>query len=439
MTSGRPKMREYFAILLLIGIIGHIAYYVVRDGPGHLRSTFAPALGVRIPYPVNSVCHVVAPVVLFGAAWVGTVPAYIVAVLVFTAWLMCQPHRLSNHLALSWMALTSLVFAASEPATAMRWLLAILYLSAAAIKANREFLSAEVSAAKFMLRRYAARMSFAAPEPVVRVAPWAAVLSETGIGVLLLAPGGLWPAFVLAAAVHLAFGMLGNFHFSLLVLAPWALALSADGRLDGVVIAGTVAAVIAGGLCGRFLTSAEVFSHRRAGRWVNATLGAAYGAVCVGITGTAHPSTPVVHVAALAPIVLGGLNFGLLLVGVKSEWAFSMFSNTRPFWTGRIAGVPVLWRETYFHVILPSDVIASIETPAHLRSKISDRTSVFSAPMAAELRRLAPERIVLRRARLDKDRMVFVPDEPGVADLPKRGIFRHPPILPRDLSLPYYG
>ncbi len=432
-------MRECFATITLLGMAGHIAYYVVRDGTAHLRSTFAPALGVRIPYPLNHICHVIAPVVAFSAMWVGTTPAYLGAVLVFTAWLMCQPHRLSNHLALMWMALISLVFAGSQPATAMRWLLAILYLSAAVIKANREFLSTDVSAAKFMLRTYAARIGFMVPKPVVQAAPWVAVVSEAGIGLLVLSPGGLWPAFVLAAAVHLAFGMLGNFHFSLLVLAPWAMALSADGRLDPAVMAVMGGGGIAGGLCGWFLTSPEVFPQRRAGQRVNAALGAAYGAVCVGVAGTAHPSAPLLHPSALAPILLGALNFGLLVVGVKSEWAFSMFSNTRPFWTARIAGVPVHWRETYFHVILPEDVMGSTDVPTHIRSKISDRTSVFSAPMAAELRRLAPERIVVRRARLDRDRMVFVPDEPGTVTLPKRGIFRHPPILPRDLSLPYYG
>jgi hypothetical protein len=431
-------MFEFFATLTLLGIFGHIAYYVVRDGLGHLRSTFAPALGVRLPYPLNLVCHLIAPVVVFAAVSVGSGPADIAAVAVFTAWLMCQPHRLSNHLALMWMALISLVFA-SEPATAMRWLLAILYLSAAAIKANREFVSADVSAARFMLRTFGARLGFVFPESVVRAAPWLAVLSETAIGLLVLVPGGLWSAFMLAAAVHLIFGMLGNFHFSLLVLAPWALALSADGRLDKAVIAGMVAAGIAGVLGGWFLTSSEVFARRRAGRRLNALLGAAYGAVWMWVAGTAHPSAPVLDPSALAPILLGALNFGLLLAGVKSEWAFSMFSNTRPFWTTRIAGVPVFWRETYYHVIVPQDLIDSIDVPNHIRSKISDRTSVFSAPMTAELQRLAPERIVVRRARLDKDRMVFVPAEPGDATHPRRGMFRHPPILVRDLSLPYYG
>ncbi|WP_280236344.1 hypothetical protein [Nocardia cyriacigeorgica] len=429
-----------FSLLGLLGIIGHVCYYTARDGIGHLTSTFAPALGVRIPYPFNTICHIAAPALAFGLVTVGSRPALFGAVALFSSWLLCQPYRISNHLIFTWMCLVALAFAGSDQDVAMRWLLAVLYLSAAAIKLNREFLTTEASAAIFMLSRYCERMGFGVPHQMARCAPWAAVAAEASIGLLLLTPCPLLVTYTLAAVLHLGFGILGNFHFSLLVLAPWSLALSVAPGTDTAVQVAVFFGAIIGVVCGRFLTSPEVFPERGIGILTNTGLATAYCAISAFIFTTADPAnSSMVSWSAVTPIILGVINIVLLISGIKSEWSFAMFSNTRPFWSERVIGVRIAWRESYFHVIVPQAVTESVRAPAHIRAKIADRSAVFSSAMAAELQRLAPDEVVVRAARLDRERMLFVPADSADAHQPSPGVFRHPPVLPRDLHLPYYG
>lgn len=428
-----------FCVLALIGTLAHQGYYLARDGRTYLTSSFGPALGVRIPAPINTYVQILCPAAAFAALATDNVAGGVAGLVLYTLWLCCQTVRLSNHLALTWMAVLSLIVAGEDPDIAMRWLLALMYLIAAAAKLNRQFLHAPDSAARFMLHRYCQRLTISTPPLLSTAAPALTVAVEAGIGALLLVPAATTAVFILAAVLHLALGLLGNFHFSITVLAPWSLIVSPRVDLTFTTVPFVALAAAAGAAVGAALTSPHVFATPRAGRGAAAAFGATFAAIVTYLVLTSQSEhRDLFGPAAVLPIALMAINVGLLWAGAKSEWAFIMFSNLRPGRPGRLLGVPIRWRATYFHVIAPTAAIAELPVPAHVRARIADRGMVLSGPMAAEVVRFAPGAIV-RSAELDPVSGLYRPAASPGAIEPVRGPLLHPPAVPRDTRVPYLG
>ncbi|MFC5055824.1 hypothetical protein [Saccharothrix xinjiangensis] len=390
-----------FLLLLGAGLLAHVVMYLVTR-PRYLTLSFAPALGLRLPRPLFTALQVAGIPVFLVLLATGDRVAGVLALAVYACWVGAQNLRISNHLWLAFLGAAVLVFLPpAEQVTAARLLLGCVYLISGLVKCNRAFLFSETSVGRFVLADGLDKVRLRSPRWFAVTSPFVVVLAELGSGVALLADRGVLAAFLACVALHFFFGVVGNYHFSLVCLAFWYQATGAHlplGELLGgghLVVLGVAAvpAVAAYSVVRRVLRSGPRFA---AGLSVTVVLTAVYGmaAVAVWRSISAPGGEPGAWGAGpVVVLVVVVANFALLLLGVKSEWAFAMFSNVRPYSNARVFGYRPPWRTTYFRVSWeggsPED--ASGAVPEHVLDQLRDGRHVVSGPVAGELARIARE------------------------------------------------
>ncbi|MEU4335664.1 hypothetical protein AB0F59_13635 [Micromonospora lupini] len=319
------------AVLVLGALLADQTAKVWQQGAGSLRYTYAPVFAVRFPPPVTVAGHLLAlPLALLAEL---TVPPPARTLLVLGCavfWLLCLQRRLANHAWIGFVALTAVTLSPARLAPVIgRDLLIGLYLSAVVFKLHRDYLTGPASAGRVVTALYLRLLGLRVPEWLLRTAPAAVVATELAVGVALLVPHGEPVGLALAILMHLGFGVSGNFGFSTVALALWAVALGGPTPADGVWWAVPVSTLL-GIALGR-----STAGPRGRGLMVKDGLqGAVYGVMCAlalaALRPAAAPATgsAAVHVVAAAGF---GLNFALVVTGLKLDWSFAMFSGLRPF------------------------------------------------------------------------------------------------------------
>jgi hypothetical protein len=322
--------------LLVVGLLAHQLGRLWEQGFVGAHHNYAPVFAVSAPKELTFAGQVVAlPAALVAIVVVPAPAGPLVALALVLFWLFTVQRRLANHCWLGVVALVAMVFVPqSTHAVVARDLLVGLYLSAALFKLNSEYLFTNHSAGRVVTRFYLGLLGLRMPHALLRPVPALVILAEFLTGLSLLdrdfAPAGL----VLAVAMHLAFGVSGNFGFSTVALVLWVVALASDSHGVAVPpvnsvwwVAVAVSAVLA-------LLLGRTAAGRRSVSLLAKDLvqGATFGALCSiafgAPAGRADWTGPLVHVLVGALFVV---NFALVMVGAKLEWSFAMFSSLRPF------------------------------------------------------------------------------------------------------------
>ncbi|WP_159401503.1 hypothetical protein [Streptomyces sp. NRRL F-5053] len=368
--------------------------YILIYRREYLTLSFAPTLGLTLPRPVFTAVQIAAIPIVSILIILGGRAATFAAVVTLLLWSSVQSLRMSNHI---WLALFGvLVFSFSKPAEHVveaRMLLGYLYVAAGVFKCNSEFLLSDRSLARGIVNRQASSLNLRAPKLFVALSPAAVVLGELGTGVMLMLNYRLDIAFLVCAGLHLAFSIVGNAHFALIALAFWYEALGGSLSFAELLIGNVallVTVIVIGGLSGYVIGNHTLHGSRIKGGLADALLVGIYCAAAVLVWKSADTSTlREGEWSAGAVVVLAAffLNFVLLFLGLKGEWAFAMFSNVRPYGKAKILGVAPRWRTTYFRVEWDGDFPKAVSDalPQHVIAQVRDGRHVVSGPVAHEL------------------------------------------------------
>ncbi|MER5362404.1 hypothetical protein [Streptomyces sp. NPDC002785] len=336
-------------------------------GFSRLGHHYAPVFGVRLPHKVAAAGQLVAlPLALVITVATQSLIGRTVVVLLIAYWLLATHLRLSDH---CWLGAVAVVIAAFTPVhvdpVMAQDLLAGVYLTAALLKVNDEYLFTERSAGRAVTAQYFCLLGLPDFRRVLKAVPVMVIVVEFVAGALTCVPGAARWALWLAILMHLAFGISGNFPFSVMALSLWIMVFSPDGRIEvsGSPTAVWTAAVLVGLLA---LAMGRTASGRRSVRWLIKDFfeGAIYGALCA--LALLAPATGPGRVDGWAPLVHGlvalafVVNFLLVVTGVKLEWSFAMFTSLRPFghsWLERHRRRP--WPR-YYTLSLPARIPKSL-------------------------------------------------------------------------------
>lgn len=433
-----------WVVVLGFGLVVHQSFYLVRDGWRAYTSSFVTISGLRLGRPLHIGLQALGIPLTVALLAIGREPARIAAVAVYAAWLLIQNYRASNHLMLVLVGLV--VLAADSPErwpADIRLVLAGLYLTAGLAKCNGQFMLTRFSASRVIVSDYLVRT--AGPRiadraaPFLRLTPWAVAASEIAVGGLLLAGVGTRVALLLAAGMHLLFGLTGNFPFSLIVLGLWYVALDvppvSPARTPAVVAIAALGAVL-----GAVAGAHWLFPGERLGRAVNGLLTAVFVAA-VGWAAIPDPGRPATPAAVAVGLIAAffALNAVLVLIGVKSEGAFIMFSNIGPYRPIRFLGVLPRWRAAYYTVEWDAagPTIISGFVPEHIVTRLSrNHRSLVSAPLAAAIAKHAAT--LGRPVRISRY-AGFDPAAAPDARLPRRGPILVAPLIDSNPGAPYLG
>ncbi|MEU1471645.1 hypothetical protein ABZ434_25920 [Streptomyces sp. NPDC005761] len=305
------------------------------SGVGH---HFAPVFGIRLPRAAAALGQVAAlPLALLVVLSAHSLPGRALAVVLAFYWMLATHRRLSDH---SWLGFVAAAVMAFAPATVhpvlARDLLAGVYLTAALLKVNDEYLFTGRSAGRVVTAHYLRLLGLRVHPRLLNAVPVAVITVEFAAGALLCVPGGEQWSLWLAILMHLAFGVSGNLPFSVVAMALWVTALSPAGSIaiSGGTSSVGFGALTAGLLC---LATGRSATGRRPPNWLAKDFcqGVVFGALCaLAVLSRAAGPEPVGSQAALVHVLVAlafVLNFLLVVTGVKLEWAFAMFTSLRPF------------------------------------------------------------------------------------------------------------
>lgn len=434
--------------LLVAALFFHQVNRLWEYGFSRIGHHYAPVLGVRLPRQAAVAGQLVAlPLALTIALTVPSLGGRVAVVLLIAFWLLATHVRLSDHCWLGAVAVTAMAFTPVHvQPTIARDLLAGVYLTAALLKVNNEYMFTERSAGRVVTAQYLRLLGLPALPRFLKAVPFAVIAVELAAGVLACVPNGASWALWLAILMHLVFGVSGNFPFSVMALALWITVLSPAGRVNvsGSHGAVWVTAVLVGLLA---LITGRTAAGRRSRTWLVKDFieGLVYGALCaVAVLLTAaspvrsHGWELVIHgVVALAFVV----NFLIVFAGVKLEWSFAMFTSLRPF--GRSWLERHRWRAwpRYYALSVPARI------PRSLLSEIDPRfiylatrdENVVHEGVVYHLEALArkhnvtfaPQAMTLASSGRD-----LVPAEPPQTP-PRRRFLDYPAVAPRSLDHRY--
>ncbi len=264
------------------------------------------------------------------------------SILLYAAWTSASTRRLPDAAACF-----------ERVAPFLRVALIVLYAAAALAKMNPGYFDAEISCAAAMVPG----VVWFAPGLVdagwlLGPAMWGSVLVEATLPLLLVLPRTRVAGLILGAAFHLVLALAGNVPFTSLVLAFYVaflppgvatrmrvVALERRPPWAGAWAWRAVLATLAGlWTLGGIATEVEPTSANTAVAWgtrlvVVAVIGAA-GMLALAVRRAGdRPGRPprlelrVTHPALVAGVVLLGLNAAAPYLGLKTESAFTMFSN----------------------------------------------------------------------------------------------------------------
>ncbi|MER0481961.1 hypothetical protein ABR737_27120 [Streptomyces sp. Edi2] len=333
MTFQITPMALVVASLLFHQVNRHWEYGF--SGVGH---HFAPVFGVRLPRAAAVFGQVAAlPLALAAVLTVPSPVGRALAVVLAFSWMLATHRRLSDH---SWLGAVVAAVMAFTPVhlhpVLAQDVLAGVYLTAALLKVNDEYLFTERSAGRVVTAHYFRLLGVPVHRRLLKAVPTGVIVAEFAAGLLLCVPGGERWSLWLAVLMHLVFGVSGNFPFSVVAMALWVTAFSPDGRVGLSGGSGAVwLAALFTGLLG--LVAGRTATGRRSPSWLYKDFyqGAVYGALCaVAVSSQALGTAPsgggdtLVHALVALAFVL---NFLLVIAGVKLEWSFAMFTSLRPF------------------------------------------------------------------------------------------------------------
>jgi hypothetical protein len=430
--------------LLVAGLLAHQLVRMWEQGFAGVHHNYAPVFAIGLPQWATFVGQVAAlPVAL---VVVVVVPAPLDALVPVLCWLVTVQRRLANH---CWLSLVALAAMALVPpaadAVVARDLLIGLYLSAALFKLNPEYLFTDRSAGRVVTGFYLRLLGLPTPRWLLGPVPVLVILAELLTGLALLSPDFAVVGLVLAIATHWAFGVSGNFSFSIVAMVLWvtAFASNADGvAFPPVTSAWWLAVPVSAALA---LVLGRTAAGRRSVSLLGKDLfqGAAFGALCaVALAAPPAPpawSSPLVHVLVAALFVA---NFLLVLAGAKLEWSFAMFSSLRPFGRSWLQRGWIKDWPRYYLLTLPDRV------PRHLLVAVQPQF-LYQATRADNA---VHESVVCRLEALAREcDTTFAPRavEPGNGELmlsarvdqltPRRTVLLFPAIVPRNFTKHYLG
>ncbi|MFI5773825.1 hypothetical protein ACIA74_35995 [Streptomyces sp. NPDC051658] len=351
-------------VLAVAGVLFHQVSRLWEQGLSGVAYHYAPVLVVRLPRWATVVAQLVAlPAALALALVPQSLTARAVAVALLVLWMVSTQRRLADHALLGVVAAALFAFVPWELHGAVaRDLLIGVYLSAALLKINEEYLGSERSAGRVVTAHYLGLLGLKPSARLLRPAPYAVFALELAVGITLLVPGlEIW-GLCAAILMHGAFGVSGNFPFSVLALALWVIALTArdsvaidpgGGPLLWASVAGSALIALALG---------RTTSGRRSVSYLGKDLfqGLVYGYLC-GLALSAQPfaALPTGTGALVTHLLVGGaflLNVALVPAGLKLEWSFAMFSSLRPFGRSWLERRPLVDLPRYYSLTLPARI-----------------------------------------------------------------------------------
>lgn len=448
--NSEPWERVLFVLLLGAGLLAHQFIYILAYRRKYLTLSFAPALGIKLSRPAFTLVQIAGiPTAVTLMAFGGRATT-LAALAILLLWSSIQSLRISNHIWLAFFGALVLAFSdAAEQVTEARFLLGYLYFAAAVFKCSKEFLLSDRSVAKVIINNQADSFNLRAPKAFLALAPAVVALAELGAGVMLFLDYRLDIAFLVCAVLHLTFGIVGNVHFALISLAFWHEALG--GSLPvGELIAGNapllMTALAIGALSGYFIGNNTLHGSRLLGGSADAFLVGIYCAATALVWESATASTlreGKWSVGATVILVAFLVNFVLLFLGLKGEWAFAMFSNLRPYGKAKVFGFSPRWRATYFRVEWDGDFPKPVSDALaeQVAAQIKGGRHVVSGPVAHELASLAGATGVKLRfvpQKFDENAEGFIDLEQSAATV-KGGPIWVAPIISRDPAATYMG
>ncbi|GAB7180203.1 hypothetical protein ATKI12_0034 [Kitasatospora sp. Ki12] len=435
--------------VIVAALLVHQVSRTWEEGLRSLRHNYAPVFAVRLPGWATAACQLLAlPVALAAALWDGAPWTRWVCAASVLLWMLGVQRRLANHAWLGGVCAVAFAFVPHHlvPVVA-RDLLVGVYLSATLFKLHGEYLLSSRSAGRAVLSFYCRLLGVRPTRLQLRWTPAGVVLIELAVGVLLCVPDGVVPALVLAVAMHAAFGVSGNFPFSIVALALWSLVMSpvsgalalpaaADPAWWAVPVFGVLALALGRTAAG----------PRSLGLMAKDVLqGLVYGVVCAAsLAWPQPPSAGGGNVTAVHGVV-GGLfllNAGLVVTGWKLDWSFAMFSSLRPFgrsWLQR--GGRGDWPRYYVLTLperLPKALLRSV--PAGFLYRSTRGTHAVHEAVVRRLEDLAGQHGLSFRPRQvvpSEDFSRLVPSA-GQAP-PRRAALLFPVIIPNDFSQHHLG
>ncbi|GAA3571026.1 hypothetical protein GCM10022295_61180 [Streptomyces osmaniensis] len=368
-------------------------------------------------------------------------------VLLIAYWMLATQIRLSDHCWLGAVAVAVLAFTpASLHALVAEDLLAGVYLTAALLKVNDEYLFTERSAGRVVTAHYLRLLGLPEFPRLVKAVPASVIAVECLAGVMACVPGAERWALGLAILMHLVFGVSGNYPFSVVALALWVTVFSPGG---GIEVGGPEWVLWAAALLVGLLSMAmgRTAKGRRSVGWLIKDFyqGAVYGALCATafLSQASGPdrSAPWASLAHGLVAVAFAVNLLLVVAGIKLEWGFAMFTSLRPFGRSWLERHRLREWPRYYALTLPARIPKSLlrdidptfvylatrdenvvhEGVAHHLEAVGRKHNVTFAPQAMTV--AAGER-------------VLVPAE-SQSRPPRRRYLDYPAVVPKSLDRRY--
>ncbi|MEV0123986.1 hypothetical protein AB0I16_21065 [Streptomyces sp. NPDC050703] len=447
--DGAPALTPF--VLAVAGVLFHQVSRLWEQGLGGVAHTYAPVLVVRLPRRASVAAQLFALPAALALALVPRSPAaHVLAVALLVLWTVSTQRRLADHALLGVVAAALFAFVPRELHGAVaRDLLIGVYLSAALLKVNEEYLRSERSAGRVVTAHYLGLLGLRPSAGFLGAAPYAVVFVEFAVGLALLVPGQEMWGLCAAILMHGAFGVSGNFPFSVLALALWVVTLTPPDAAAVDPGGGPLlwAAVAAGALTA--LALGRTASGRRSVSYLGKDLfqGLVYGYLC-GLALSAQPfAAPPSGAGALVTHLLVGaaflVNLALVPIGLKLEWSFAMFSSLRPFGRSWIERRPLAGHPRYYSLTLPARIPTKLLREVEPRflylatrqENVVHESVAFCLEESARKCRtsFAPRLMALAE---DARELTPVDSAAGTAP-PRRRLLTYPAVVPKSLDRRY--
>ncbi|MFJ6785793.1 hypothetical protein [Streptomyces yangpuensis] len=415
------------------------------SGVGH---HYAPVFGVRLPRRSATAGQLLAlPLALLIALAVPSFVGRTIVVALISFWMLATHMRLSDHCWLGAVTVAAIAFtpARLHPLVAQD-LLVGLYLTAALLKVNDEYLFSERSAGRVVTAHYFRLVGLPDFPRIQKAVPVVVIAAELVTGLLVCVSGSESWALWLAILMHLAFGVSGNFPFSVVALVLWVTMLSPSGQIavTGIPKELLGAAIFVGLLA---LAGGRTAAGRRSASWLFKDFyqGAAYGVLCAmavlspaDVVAAADGGGLLVH--ALIGVAFC-VNFLLVVAGVKLEWSFAMFTSLRPFGRSWLERHQMRDGPRYYALTLPPRIPRSLlgeVDPVFVYLATRDENVVHEGVvyhLEAVARRhnvtFAPQ--VMRIGSEGRALVPAAPSQPA----PRRRFLDYPAVIPKSLDRRY--
>ncbi|MFF4429733.1 hypothetical protein ACFYZ4_11255 [Streptomyces sp. NPDC001513] len=414
-------------------------------GVGH---HFAPAFGIRLPRRTAAAGQLIAlPAALLITLTIPSPAGRVTAVLLLAFWVLATQVRLSDHCWLGAVAATVMAFTPSTvQALVAQDLLAGVYLTAALLKVNEEYLFTERSAGRVVTTHYLRLLGLPVSPRLLAAVPTLVILVEFLAGVLTCVHGLQQWALGLAILMHLVFGVSGNYPFSVVALALWVTAFSPTGHIE---LGGSFWIMGAASLFVGLLSVAmgRTARGRRSASWLIKDFyqGAVYGSLCVAAAlapasgpDRSVPWVPLVHSLVVLAFVV---NFVLVVARIKLEWSFAMFTSLRPFGRSWLERQRLREWPRYYALTLPPRIPKSLlrDIDATFVYLATRDENVVHEGVAHHLEAVAQEHNVTFAPRLmtiDAEKRELVPSQSDHSP-PLRRFLGHPALVPKSLDRRY--